>query len=79
MLRAVRCPAVAPLFLPLALLTLLLGGSPGVSQAQTNWDRYTPGTIAAIMQQHDSSIPADYDPKYPSFVISGDDFPTLAR
>jgi hypothetical protein len=79
MLRAVRCSAVAPLFFPLALVTLLFGGSPGVGQAQTNWDRYTPGTIAAIMQQHDSSIRADYDPKYPTFVISGDDFPTLAR
>jgi hypothetical protein len=76
MLRTVRFSAVAPLF---ALLALLLGWSSSIAHAQTNWDRYTPGTISSIMQQHDSSIRADYVAKYPRLVISGDAFPTRAR
>jgi hypothetical protein len=76
MLRASRCCAVAPLRV---LVPLLLGGAATIAQAQSTWDRYTPGTIAAIMQQHDSTIRADHDPKLPSLVVSGKSFPTLAR
>lgn len=76
MLRATRFSAITAL---VVLIALLLGGSPGIGHAQTNWSRYTPGTIGAIMQQHDSSIRADHVAKYPGVVISGDDFPTLAR
>jgi len=58
----------------IALLTSPVRGV----RAQSNWSRYTAGTIAAIMQQHDSIIRADHIEKHPSLVVSGDDFPTLA-
>lgn len=76
MLRASSFSANVPLC---ALVALLLGGPGRIVQAQTNWGRYTPGTIAAIIQQHDSTIRADHVEKHPSLVVSGDDFPTLAR
>lgn len=76
MLRATR-PSIVPLS---ALLALLLGGFARTGQAQSDWSRYTPGTIAAVIQQHDSAIRADHaGKKGPALVISGHDFPTLAR
>ena len=77
MLRATRSFSIAPLF---ALLALLLGGLARTGQAQNNWSRYTPATMGAVIQQHDSSIRADHAGKTgPALVVSGDDFPTLAR
>ncbi len=77
MVGATRGFSIATLF---ALLALLLGGLARISQAQNNWSRYTPGTMAAVIQQHDSSIRADHaGKKGPALAVSGDDFPTLAR
>ena len=76
MLRASRFSAITTLCV---LVALLLGGPGRIVHAQTNWGRYTPGTIAAIIQQHDSTIRADHVSKHPGVVISGHDFPTLAR
>lgn len=77
MVRSARYSLIARLTLPAALL---LGGPLGVAQAQTNWGRYKPGTIGAVMQAHDSTIRADHaGKKGPALVVSGDDFATLAR
>jgi hypothetical protein len=62
------------------LIGIALLASPVRSvSGQSNWARYTPGTIAAIIQQHDSIIRADHVEKHTSLVLSGDHFPTLAR
>jgi hypothetical protein len=77
MVRATRSPSIAPLF---ALLALLLGGLARTGQAQNNWGRYAPGTMAAVIQQHDSAIRADHaGKKGAALIVSGDDFPTRAR
>jgi hypothetical protein len=76
MLRATRRSSIVPL--PV-LLALLFGGFARTGQAQNNWSRYRPGTIAAVIQQHDSSIRAEHVANHPGIVVSGDDFPTLAR
>ena len=49
-----------------------------VLRAQSSWDRYKPGTLAAIMEQHDSVIRASWNGKNPSEHFSGDNFPTVA-
>lgn len=52
----------------------------GTASAQTlaGWEHYTPGTIAAVIEEQGSIIRADT--KYlPAYVMSGDRFPTLAR
>jgi hypothetical protein len=66
---------------PLApFLGLLLLGSPiSVSRGQNRWDRYKPGTISTVIQQHDSSIRASSAGRLPSWVITGEQFPTMAR
>ena len=61
------------------LAALLLGTSARIVQGQSSWDRYRPGTIAAVIGEHDSTIRADHVPQHPSLVVSGHDFPTLAR
>jgi hypothetical protein len=66
-------------FASVCLGALILGAPIEAAHAQSNWARYQPGTIAAVMQQHDSSIRADYVEKYPRLIVSGDGFPTLAR
>jgi hypothetical protein len=76
MLRASRFSAISPLCV---LTLLLLGGSPRILDAQSNWARYTPGTIGAVIQQHDSTIRADHISNKPGVIISGDDFARLAR
>jgi hypothetical protein len=77
MVRATRSSSISLLF---ALFALLLGGLARTGQAQNNWSRYTPGTMDAVIQQHDSSIRADHaGKKGPALVVSGDDFPTVAR
>jgi hypothetical protein len=55
------------------------GGSTQIAWAQTTWDRYQPGTLSAIMQEHDSTIRAESAGKNPSFHFTGDQFPTRAR
>lgn len=57
----------------------VFGAPVATAYAQSNWGRYKPGTIAAVMQLHDSTIRADHVANHPSVIISGDDFPTLAR
>jgi hypothetical protein len=76
MVRASRFSAIARACF---LAGLLLGGPIQIIHAQTDWGRYTPGTIAASLQQHESSIRGDHVANHPSLVISGDDFPTLAH
>ena len=77
MFQAIRRSSIVPLS---ALLALLFGGFPRTGEAQNNWGRYTSGTIAAVIQQHDSTIRADHaGEKGPALVVSGDDFPTRAR
>ncbi len=56
-----------------------LGAPIGIAAAQTNWDRYKPGTLSAVMEQHDSSIRASSVGRRPSWVVTGNQFPTLAR
>jgi hypothetical protein len=46
--------------------------------AQSSWDRYKPGTLAAIIDGHDSTIRATWRGR-PSSYFSGNDFPTIAR
>jgi len=76
MLRAFRSSAIAPV----CVLTLvLLGGTGRIADAQSNWARYTPGAIAAVIQQHDSTIRADHISNKPGVIISGHDFARLAR
>jgi hypothetical protein len=76
MLRASRSSIVAPLCV---LAVLALAAPARTAQGQTNWGRYTPGTIAAIIQLHDSSIRADYSLERPHLVVSGADFPTVVQ
>jgi hypothetical protein len=66
-------------FASVCLGALILGAPIGPAHAQSNWGRYQPGTIAAVMQLHDSTIRADHVPNQPSVIISGKDFPTLTR
>src|SRR5258705_7174264 len=77
MVGATHGSSIAALF---ALVAGLLGGLAATGSAQKNWSRYTPGTLGAVIEQHDSSIRADHaGKKGPALVVSGDDFPTLAR
>src|SRR2546426_4895606 len=57
---------------------LHLGAPTHVAAAQTSWDRYKPGTLSAVMEQHDSSIRGSVA-RLPSWVVTGNQFPTLAR
>lgn len=60
------------------LLVALLTIPFGAGYSQSNWDRYKPGTIAAIMDAHDTTVfPNPVDGKT-NFMVSGDHFPTLA-
>jgi hypothetical protein len=58
---------------------MALGAPIETAHAQINYGRYKPGTIAAVMQLHDSTIRADHVPNHPGRIISGDDFPTATR
>jgi hypothetical protein len=58
---------------------LMLGAPIESVRAQIDWSRYKPGTIAAVMQLHDSTIRADHVANHPSLIVSGDHFPTLTR
>ena len=61
-------------------LGLLLVGAPiDIGRAQSTWDRYKPGTIRGVIQQNDSSIRANSPGKLPSWVVTGNQFPTVAR
>jgi hypothetical protein len=60
-------------FLPLLFLTPV-----HTARGQSSWERYKPGTLAAIMAQHDSVIRASWSGKNPSEHFSGYDFPTIA-
>ncbi len=60
-------------------LTLLFVAPLHAVPAQSSWDRYKPGTLAAIMAQHDSVIRASWNGKNPSEHFSGDNFPTIAN
>src|SRR5947208_13783182 len=61
-------------------LGLLLVGAPiDIGRAQSTWDRYKPGTIRGVIQQNDPSIRANSPGKLPSWVVTGNQFPTLAR
>ena len=75
MVRASRFSTIASAFLG----ALVLGVPIGTAHAQSNWGRYKPGTIAAVMQMHDSTIRADHVANHPGLIVSGDGFPTLAR
>jgi hypothetical protein len=77
MVRAPRFATIAS-----ALLGALVLGAPFATvHAQINYARYKPGTIAAVMELHDSTIRADHirDGSHPGRIISGDDFPTMTR
>lgn len=39
-----------------AVLTIAVASVPGVALAQSTWDRYQPGTLAAVIHDADSSI-----------------------
>ena len=75
MVRASRFSTIASAFLG----ALALGPSVATAHAQINWGRYKPGTIAAVMQLHDSTIRADHVANHPGLIVSGDDFPTMTR
>jgi hypothetical protein len=75
MVRAARFSTIASAFLG----ALVLGVPIGAAHAQSNWARYKPGTIAAVMELHDSTIRADHVANQPGLIVSGDGFPTLAR
>jgi len=47
--------------------------------AQSNWDRYRPGTITAVMDLHDSTIRATPANMLPTWVLPGNQFPTRAQ
>ena len=61
-----------------SFLSLLLLAPLQPARAQAPWDRYKPGTLAAIMEQHDSIIHASWNGKVPSRHVSAVDFPTIA-
>jgi hypothetical protein len=63
------------IFLVAALLAIPFAQSHG----QSHWESYKPGTLAAIIDAHDSTIPANPLNGRKTVVISGDDFPTLAH
>ena len=75
MVGAARFSTIASAFLG----ALVLGAPAATAHAQVNWGRYKPGTIAAVIQRHDSTIRADHVANHPSFIVSGDDFPTQTR
>ena len=75
MVGATRISTIASV----CLSATILGAPIEAAHAQTNWARYQPGTIAAVIQQHDSTIRADHVENHSSVVVSGEDFPTLAR
>jgi hypothetical protein len=75
MVRATRFSTIASVFLG----ALVLGAPIVTARAQVDWHRYKPGTIAAVMEQHDSSIRADHIANHPSMIVSGDHFPTQTR
>jgi hypothetical protein len=74
-LASARFSTIASAFLG----ALVLGAPFATAHAQINWPRYKPGTIAAVMQLHDSTIRADHVPNHPGLIVSGDDFPTMTR
>ena len=72
------------------ILTLLLAASAGKSLAQNGWDRYKPGTLAAVINQGDSTIrgairetklasPGVSAAQLPSQHFLGYDYPTVAN
>lgn len=75
MVRGARFSTIASAFLG----ALVVGGPVAIAHAQVNWGRYKPGTIAAVMRLHDSTIRADHVANHPSFIVSGDVFPTQTR
>ena len=70
-----RFSTIASVFLG----ALALGVPFATVHSQINYARYKPGTIAAVMQLHDSTIRADHVPNHPGLIVSGDDFPTMTR
>ena len=63
----------------LLFLGLLIAVPARAIRGQSHWDAYKPGTITAVMNQHDSIVPGDSADGRTSVMVSGDDFPTLAR
>lgn len=75
MVRAPRFATIASAFLG----AMVLGAPIATAHAQFNYARYKPGTIAAVMQMHDSTIRADHVANHPGLIVSGDGFPTMTR
>src|SRR2546428_13094407 len=65
--------------LALFLGPILVGAPIDMGQAQSTWDRYKPGTISGVIQQNDSTIRANSVGKLPTWVVTGNQFPTLTR
>jgi hypothetical protein len=62
-----------------ALITVLLTATAESGRAQSDWSRYKPGTIGAIIELHDSTIRAEWNAsRVPGEHFSGDDFATVA-
>jgi hypothetical protein len=61
------------------LAAVSFAGPVRIAGAQTNWDRYLPGTLSAIIEKHDSTIRAESAGKGLSFHLTGDQFPTRTR
>lgn len=60
------------------VIALLAGAQLHSLCAQSSWDRYKPGTLAAIVDAHDSTIRATWKGT-PSRYLSANDFPTIAK
>jgi len=65
--------------LALFLGPILVGAPIHIGQAQSTWDRYKPGTISGVIQENDSTIRANSVGRLPSWVVTGNQFPTLTR
>ena len=58
---------------------LFLAATAAQGARAQNWDRYRPGTLKAVTDQHDSSVCAGTTSSIPNLAISGDDFARTAR
>src|SRR2546428_6319929 len=65
--------------LALFLGPILVGAPIHTGQAQSTWDRYKPGTISGVIHQNDSTIRANSVGNLPTWVVTGNQFPTLTR
>jgi len=58
------------------LAALLLCWPIQIGHPQKYWDRYKPGSLAAVIRENDSTIRAGLLDKKPSRHFTGDQFPT---